>query len=404
MATGMSTGSRMLTAWLAGAGLAFAVGAAWGQDARSAEAAQDEAGEARGAERAAREAEERGRAARVAQPTEAEASGPYWTEYEPSWTEGDFADIASMLIGTWSTSGGVMDTEGDASAGVVMSIHPAPVEGMTDTLYLETARADDAANPYRHAFLQLYRRSEGIHLRTLDLRWPEDWRGVLTGTGHVPRAFPEVSADDLIATLDQKLRAGNGRLVGSTPHAYPTTIGGAVEMASDLQYANGELRITDIGFDADGEIVWGGSPVVFTKSDPVFTVDVRENELIVLTLEEGEGPAVAEGDRLFVHYSGWLESGFKFDASRDRGREFQFPYPPRLIGGWNVGLDGVQKGTKRRLIIPPELGYGQRGQPAAKIPPDAPLYFDIEVLAIQSPESTDPEAGEAEGGEGQTGG
>ncbi len=97
----------------------------------------------------------------------------------------------------------------------------------------------------------------------------------------------------------------------------------------------------------------------------------------------GDGPAAKAGDTVSVHYTGTLENGQKFDSSRDRNQEFQFPLGAgRVIKGWDEGVAGMKVGDKRRLIIPSDLGYGSRGA-GGVIPPNATLIFEVELLGIK---------------------
>jgi FKBP-type peptidyl-prolyl cis-trans isomerase len=113
-------------------------------------------------------------------------------------------------------------------------------------------------------------------------------------------------------------------------------------------------------------------------------------ELMIETLAEGEGDAIAAGDTAVVHYTGWLydpqaedSKGKKFDSSVDRGQPFRFPLGAgRVIRGWDEGVAGMKVGAKRRLVIPPELAYGARGA-GGVIPPNATLVFDVELLGIE---------------------
>ena len=97
----------------------------------------------------------------------------------------------------------------------------------------------------------------------------------------------------------------------------------------------------------------------------------------------GKGPEAKKGDKVSVHYTGTLTNGTKFDSSRDRDEPFEFTLGAGMvIKGWDEGVAGMKKGGKRKLTIPSEMGYGKSGSPP-KIPPDATLVFDIELLEIK---------------------
>lgn len=99
-------------------------------------------------------------------------------------------------------------------------------------------------------------------------------------------------------------------------------------------------------------------------------------------LEPGEGPEAKAGNVVSVHYTGWLENGTKFDSSRDRNVPFRFKLGSgQVIKGWDEGVEGMKIGGKRRLLIPPKLGYGERGA-GGVIPPNADLVFEVELLGI----------------------
>ncbi len=100
------------------------------------------------------------------------------------------------------------------------------------------------------------------------------------------------------------------------------------------------------------------------------------------TLTEGAGQAPKKGDRVRVHYTGWLTDGTKFDSSVDRKEPFAFNLGVgQVIRGWDEGVAQMRVGDKVRLTIPPEMGYGARGA-GGVIPPNATLVFEIEMLGI----------------------
>jgi peptidylprolyl isomerase len=95
----------------------------------------------------------------------------------------------------------------------------------------------------------------------------------------------------------------------------------------------------------------------------------------------GSGQAPEQGKLIKVHYTGWLTDGTRFDSSRDRD-PIVIPFGTgSVIEGWDIGLESMRVGGKRRLIIPAELGYGEVGA-GNVIPPDATLVFDVELVAV----------------------
>ena len=115
----------------------------------------------------------------------------------------------------------------------------------------------------------------------------------------------------------------------------------------------------------------------------VFVSNVAAGFLEIEDLIIGEGAKAALGDKVTVHYTGWLLNGTKFDSSLDRGEPFTFELGiGEVIEGWDRGVRGMQAGGTRKLIIPPELAYGDRPVGGGLIPANSTLVFEVELLDI----------------------
>jgi peptidylprolyl isomerase len=123
-------------------------------------------------------------------------------------------------------------------------------------------------------------------------------------------------------------------------------------------------------------------PAVLTEVDEA-DYTTTESGLKYYDLVEGEGATPETGQTVFVHYTGWLEDGTKFDSSLDRGQPLSFALGTGgVIAGWDEGVATMKVGGKRQLLIPSELAYGEQGS-GGVIPPNATLIFEVELLEIR---------------------
>ena len=139
-------------------------------------------------------------------------------------------------------------------------------------------------------------------------------------------------------------------------------------------------RVLAADYPTHGHRQFGIRPKVKEREKKVITT---KSGLKFIDEVEGTGATAKAGDQVSVHYTGKLKDGAKFDSSVDRNKPFDFPLGAgRVIKGWDEGVAGMKVGGKRKLIIPPELGYGAAGA-GGVIPPNAQLHFDVELLKIK---------------------
>lgn len=302
--------------------------------------------------------------------------------YVPSWSDAGIASIAGQLTGTWTTTNPI---EGDVT--ISMAVAPVAIEGMSDTMYVESVRSNATWEPYRQSVFQLYRYKGEIRLRTYSFATGNVSQGVYVGMWAATELFPSMTAEDLIATLDVELQATSTGFTGATPYPYPTGVAGAVEMTSSVTLDGDTLTVADRGFDADGNVVWGAqadSVITFTRSAPFAQVERRDDGMVIIDYAGDAGITPVDGDQLHVHYHGFLADGTRFDSSYARNQPFVFEFPPktRAITGWGIGMEGFAMGTHRKMLIPGYLAYGERGNPRANIGPDAMLFFNAFMAHI----------------------
>ncbi len=128
----------------------------------------------------------------------------------------------------------------------------------------------------------------------------------------------------------------------------------------------------------------GETAVAATPKQAAPKVHRLASGLVYEDLVLGAGTMAEPGGTVSVHYTGRLADGTKFDSSLDRGIPYTFQLGAgSVIQGWEQGIKGMRPGGKRKLTIPPDLGYGARGYGNGLIPPNSTLHFDLELLEVK---------------------
>lgn len=127
-----------------------------------------------------------------------------------------------------------------------------------------------------------------------------------------------------------------------------------------------------------------GQRALIPEATPASREVVTASGLRYVDEKVGGGAEAGPGKTVEVLYTGWLEGGKQFDASLDPNQPFRFRIGiDEVIKGWHEGITGMKAGGRRRLIVPPELGYGRQGAGAGMIPGNATLVFEVELLAVK---------------------
>lgn len=301
--------------------------------------------------------------------------------------DGGVGLLARYLTGSFASRGE------DGRPALVMHAAPVRIGGWPDSILVEIARADSAATPFRMYVVRPYLRQGSLRLRTYELAGSADWKGALAGLWATPDVLPQLASDTVAASLDMPATMSRALTTaaafrGATEHPFPVQREGAIEMTAAFEVSAESLRLADAGFDADGLQVWGlgnGKTINFARSDMRPLVRREEGGLVVITTvaPSADAPKLRVDGEVVIHYSTWTLDGQLVETSRAPGKQpVKMRVPGNVIPGVNTGLTGIAKGERRRLVIPPALGFGEKRRDA--VPPNSTLVFDVECLNVDN--------------------
>lgn len=302
--------------------------------------------------------------------------------------ERGITQLTQLLVGSWRSTTTVRERASEREIGIVLHATRVDVEGMANAIYVEIAREDALDEPYYQSVFQILPYGDALRLRTHEFRLSAAARNSVAGAWAVPEFWRPFTIDDFIATIDVDMAPlGDGTWVGQSPHPYPTSIAGAVEMVSTLEIGPARLATADRGISADGEVIWGNTPeskLVFEPYTPSVMVDRRNSGVLRLIYLMPEGEPADEGWSTEFSFIAWTHRDSRLVFSSDlTKRTVRFIAPTtQVFRGWLELADGVTTGTLVKAFVPAAFAYGTRGRPEASVPEGADLVIWAKALDV----------------------
>jgi FKBP-type peptidyl-prolyl cis-trans isomerase/CpeT/CpcT family (DUF1001) len=307
--------------------------------------------------------------------------------------------VKSALIGSWKTTSTEYNADADETGGTMwMSVSPINIAGLDNTLYVERAWDASKQHPFGQTILQVYRFKGDLRLRSLEFRLGAARSNIFAGLWAVPEAMPPLNANELIATLDYVVERTTTGFDAQTPYPYPTATSGACQLLSEFSINGDIMTSLDKGIATDGSVAWSsndGSGYAWERAEMDIRVTKGEDGFVMIEYAGWDSPEATAGDQAFLDHVGQTEKGVVFwSAAQNRTlAQLTLPLADTPIEGLTRTLKDIRRGTARRTVVPPALGYGeiQTGQ----IPPNSTLYFMIDCVDYEEgelPQEPDPDA------------
>ena len=302
----------------------------------------------------------------------------------------EFEAVKTALVGSWRAETNEPNPDADGPGGVLwMSIAPITVEGLSDALYVERAWDTSLHHPFGQSVMQLYRFEGAIRIRTLEFRHGLERSDVFSGLWVAPESMPALNADELYATLDFAVSGSDGTFQAKTPYPYPTASNGACQLISEFAVSGDTLRSIDTGIAPDGSVAWSsneGNGYEWRRAEMDIRVRKDDDGFVLIEYSGWDSPEAGPGDIAFIDHVGQSGKSFRFMSSARAGSltRLLLPAAGAQPEGLNRTLKDLRRGTIRRSVVPPGIGYGDVA--VAQLPPNSTLYFMIDCVAYEKGE------------------